>query len=233
MAEHPDMADAVEVVIESGQKRVFASATSWPGWSRGAKTEPDALATLLDYAIRYAGVMRAAGIPFDAPTDVGDLVVVERVSGGAGTDFGAPSVPAAAEDRPLTPTDADALAGFLKACWVAFDTAAARAVGHDLRRGPRGGGRDLAKIAAHVPEAEEAYLSQLGARPPKMPGADPSTRWPAIRERFLTVLGAIGRGAPIPDPRAVRRPWTPRYAVRRACWHALDHAWELEDRTIP
>jgi hypothetical protein len=24
--------------------------------------------------------------------------------------------------------------------------------------------------------------------------------------------------------------WTPRFAVRRSAWHALDHAWELEDR---
>ena len=24
--------------------------------------------------------------------------------------------------------------------------------------------------------------------------------------------------------------WTPRYFVRRAAWHVLDHAWELEDR---
>ncbi|CAN5828742.1 hypothetical protein BH20CHL8_BH20CHL8_11020 [soil metagenome] len=24
--------------------------------------------------------------------------------------------------------------------------------------------------------------------------------------------------------------WTPRYFVRRAAWHVLDHAWEIEDR---
>ena len=24
--------------------------------------------------------------------------------------------------------------------------------------------------------------------------------------------------------------WKPRYFVRRAAWHALDHAWEIEDR---
>lgn len=26
--------------------------------------------------------------------------------------------------------------------------------------------------------------------------------------------------------------WTPRYYVRRAAWHTLDHAWEIEDRTL-
>ena len=29
----------------------------------------------------------------------------------------------------------------------------------------------------------------------------------------------------------VAKPWSPRYAVRRAAWHVLDHAWEIEDRT--
>ena len=27
------------------------------------------------------------------------------------------------------------------------------------------------------------------------------------------------------------RRWTPRYAARRIAWHALDHAWEIEDRS--
>ena len=26
------------------------------------------------------------------------------------------------------------------------------------------------------------------------------------------------------------RGWPPRYAARRIAWHALDHAWEIEDR---
>jgi hypothetical protein len=26
--------------------------------------------------------------------------------------------------------------------------------------------------------------------------------------------------------------WLPRYAVRRVGWHALDHAWEIEDRAL-
>lgn len=25
--------------------------------------------------------------------------------------------------------------------------------------------------------------------------------------------------------------WPARYAARRIAWHALDHAWEIEDRT--
>jgi hypothetical protein len=26
--------------------------------------------------------------------------------------------------------------------------------------------------------------------------------------------------------------WPPRYAARRIAWHALDHAWEIEDKSV-
>ena len=26
--------------------------------------------------------------------------------------------------------------------------------------------------------------------------------------------------------------WTPRYFVRRTAWHTLNHAWEIEDRSV-
>jgi hypothetical protein len=31
----------------------------------------------------------------------------------------------------------------------------------------------------------------------------------------------------------VPKGWPPRYAARRIAWHALDHAWEIEDRSEP
>jgi len=27
--------------------------------------------------------------------------------------------------------------------------------------------------------------------------------------------------------------WSTRYAARRIAWHALDHAWEMQDRAEP
>jgi hypothetical protein len=45
---------------------------------------------------------------------------------------------------------------------------------------------------------------------------------------MLDVLRAASDGSPI----AGRR-WPPRYAARRIAWHALDHTWEIEDRTEP
>ena len=46
----------------------------------------------------------------------------------------------------------------------------------------------------------------------------------------LATLDAVANGRPIENPRNTRRPWSPRYFVRRSAWHALDHAWEIEDR---
>ena len=50
----------------------------------------------------------------------------------------------------------------------------------------------------------------------------------AERAAMLEVLRQPSDGSPL----AGRR-WTARYAARRIAWHALDHAWEIEDRTDP
>jgi len=121
----------------------------------------------------------------------------------------------------------------LTASWEAFDEAARAARGKRLRLGPRGGGRSLAKIIDHVREADEAYLGALGARPPKAVTSDPSGSMDHLRTAFLATLTAVSRGEPISEPRNTKKPWSPRYAIRRSAWHALDHAWEIEDRSEP
>jgi hypothetical protein len=50
----------------------------------------------------------------------------------------------------------------------------------------------------------------------------------AIRAAMLAVLRTPSDGSPLADRR-----WTARYAAHRIGWHALDHAWEIEDRTEP
>jgi hypothetical protein len=49
-----------------------------------------------------------------------------------------------------------------------------------------------------------------------------------MRRAVLEVLDRASDGSPVNG-----RKWTPRYAARRIAWHALDHAWEIEDRTEP
>jgi hypothetical protein len=114
----------------------------------------------------------------------------------------------------------------LRACWQAFDSAAAAALGKQLRLGPRGGGRDLDRLTRHVQEAEAAYLSKLGGK------LAHGMEAPQARQVILDTLAACAHGEiPATGPRGGQR-WTARSFVRRAAWHLLDHAWELEDRII-
>ena len=97
-----------------------------------------------------------------------------------------------------------------------------------LRKGPRGGGRDRDAIFAHVAEAESAYARKLGLR---VVVPDPVDRAAvaAARRQILVALMAAGRRAGA----GMTGGWPPRYAARRFAWHALDHAWEIEDRSAP
>jgi hypothetical protein len=223
---------ALAVYLEIGPKRTFAGAVEWPGWCRSGRGEDEAIAALLAYAPRYALVAAAAGLTASAAADAD---VVERLKGGSGTDFGVPSVAPVADDRPLDAAELDRQSRLLSASWQAFDVAWREAdeANLELRKGPRGGGRDLPKMLGHVLEAEEAYLGALGSRHPRMPGATAADRMAVVRDTALEVLAARARGEPLADPRNTLHPWSPRYFVRRSAWHVLDHAWEIEDRSAP
>ena len=209
----------IRVLVETTPKRVFVSALDWPGLSRAGRDEPAAIEALLDAAPRYAEVARAAGEAFEAE----DLAVEveERLDGDAATAFGVPSIVADADRRPVAAWEAARLAAIVEASWAAFDRIAAAAP-EQLRKGPRGGGRDRTKVVEHVHGADDGYASVIG-----IPAADRRSR-PALRERVLAILREPSDGSPIAGKR-----WPPRYAARRIAWHALDHAWEIEDRTEP
>jgi hypothetical protein len=220
----------IAVYLEVAPKRVFACAVEWPGWSRGGKTEEDALAALVASGARYAKVARRAREAFEPPRDVDDLRIVERVKGGAGTEFGVPGETPASDERPINAAELDRLSRLLTASWSVFDATAKAAKGANLRKGPRGGGRDLPKIVSHVLEAELAYVRQLGSGYMPAAGLDEAAAIGAVRKAEVTALAFRARREPIPEANAVRKPWEPRYFVRRSAWHVLDHAWEVEDR---
>ena len=207
----------VAVAIEAAEKRAFATAVDWPGWSRSGKTEELAVEALLAYAGRYAPVARAAGETFD-PAKL-DVDVVERSGGGGGTEFGVPSNVTKQDRRKTTRAQADRLARLVEAAWKTFERVSTRAP-EELRKGPRGGGRDTSKIMSHVAEADHAYAREMGIRL-KAPIDD-------VRAAMLDVLRQPSDGSPL----AGRR-WTARYAAHRIAWHGLDHAWEIEDRSEP
>ena len=223
--------DSVRVYLELGSKRTFAGSIDWPGWCRSGRDEASALAALAEYGKRYARILRTAGLGFQAP-DVAAFSVVERLKGDATTDFGAPAMTPSSDARPITEDELRRMQAILRACWRGFDKAVEAAEGKELRKGPRGGGRDLRQIIRHVTEADIAYLGRLGWK--YEPGDDEGSAQEVARVR-RSILSALGSYAPTDKPAKGPRGgvrWWPRYFVRRVAWHALDHAWEIEDRFI-
>ncbi|HEY7970587.1 MAG TPA: hypothetical protein VID95_11380 [Candidatus Limnocylindrales bacterium] len=220
------MPNPILVTIEHTPKKTFATAADWPGWSRSGKTEELALEAVAAYGPRYADVADAAHRRFVATIGVDDLEVVERHEGSAGTEFGVPSRPTEHDARPLEADDAMRLAGLVAAAWDWFDRTAAAAP-EELRKGPRGGGRNTSKVIAHVMDADRAYADVIGIKvKPFAPDDTGSIR--SMRDQMLEVLREARDGMPLAGKR-----WPARYAAHRIAWHALDHAWEIEDRSAP
>lgn len=214
---------ATKVYLEIGDKKTFACALDWPGWCRSGKTEQSALEALSTYAERFAPVAELAGFKF--PASAGKLEVVDRVDGNATTDFGAIAIAVAADHEPLTPANAKRLAAFVEAGWKLFDQVSASAPA-SLRKGPRGGGRDRDKMIDHVLGAEVAYVRKIGLKLEQPAIGDRA----AIEEVRATILDTL-RAARSPTPEDLPKAWPYRFAGRRIAWHALDHAWEMQDRS--
>jgi hypothetical protein len=220
----------IEVAIEATGKRAFAGAVDWPGWCRSGRQEAAALAALFDSGPRYAHVLESSGVRFSAPARASTLKVVERLPGDATTDFGAPSIAPTADAAPIDRRWLTRGVRILQACWAAFDRAVEDVDG-PLTKGPRGGGRELDAIVDHVVGAEGSYLRMIEGRPPASLDAEAAA---AQDEERMAVLDGLERalvdGIPERGPRGGAR-WSARYFVRRAAWHVLDHAWEIEDRS--
>ncbi|MFN8232619.1 MAG: DinB family protein [Actinomycetota bacterium] len=218
-----------ETYLEVGSKRVFAGVIEWPGWCRSGRDADAALGTLFAYAERYRRAIASARLGFAAPGDVGELRVVERVDGNATTDFGAPGVQPAADRAAVDDADLRRAERLLRACWRTFDRTVEASGGAELTKGPRGGGRNVEGIVAHLADSDRGYLNALGAGiTVSQEGVDALL---PVRAAIVEGLWAVPRDEPDRvGPRGGRR-WTPRYAVRRIAWHALDHAWEIEDRS--
>jgi hypothetical protein len=211
------------VYLEIGKARVFACALDWPGWCRSGRSEEAALDSLAAYAARYAPVAAEAGASL--PDDAGDtLRVVERLPGSASTDFGVPEQFATADTEPMSAPAAEAMTGLVVAAWRVFDRIAAITPA-ELRKGPRGGGRDRDKMIDHVIASDTSYARRLGIKH-RLMSIDDRPAIDGLRQAVVEVLRRSFNGT-LP----VRNGWPPAYAARRIAWHALDHAWEMEDRT--
>ncbi|MDG4826777.1 hypothetical protein O7635_33420 [Asanoa sp. WMMD1127] len=216
----------MRVMIERGKKkRVVACAFDWPGFDRSARIGQDVLAVLDSYRPRYAKVAELAGYG-ELFAAAGGFAVVEEVDGTGMTDYyGVSGKTASAEREPMTDAGCDRKVALLQAAWTTFDDTAAR-VSRELRKGPRGGGREWEEIIQHVNGAEIGiFARKVGVKVPPETIDDPG----ALRAYREAVVRGIrdhhARGVPA-------RSWALQFLVRRLAWHMLDHAWELEDRDL-
>ena len=158
--------------------------------------------------------------------------VVERLPGNATTDFGAPDVALSSDSAPIDAAGLKRYGEILQASWGALDGAISAAEGKELRKGPRGGGRELEAITRHVLGAEQGYLGRLAWKAPRSDDDNLNEEMRLTRQAIMDALSAAVRGEiPKTGPRGGVM-WPARYFIRRVVWHVLDHAWEIEDRIV-
>lgn len=225
-------AASIAISLEVGQKKTFAGALDWPGWCRSGHDEAAALAALVAYAPRYAKLFARTKLAFTPPDDPDAFTVAERLAGSGTTDFGAPGHAPEQDMEPFDEAERARSTTILAAIWRAFDRAIDAAAGRELRKGPRGGGRDTDKIVRHVLGSDAGYLRSLAQQFGEQGEAPIADELQRTRTAIRAALAAGARGE-IPEhgPRGGKL-WTPRYYVRRTAWHTLDHAWEIEDRIV-
>jgi hypothetical protein len=221
------MDDSVRVMVERGKKkRVVASAFDWPGWDRSGKSEEDALRVLAAYRSRYAKVAALAGLA-DEFGSIGEPAVVERLEGNGMTDYyGVSGRAAEPEKEQMSEAACERKIALLRASWTTFDDVASR-VSPELRKGPRGGGRDRDRIIRHVNGTEiQENGKKVGVRSSPDAWRDPDALR-AHREAICAGIREFNARGP-----SAGSWWTVQFFIRRSAWHMLDHAWEMEDRDL-
>ena len=214
------------VTLEIGPKgkKVVAVAPDWPGLARGGKTKEEAIERLRSYMLRYAQVTKLAkmDVEFDA---IRKLNVVEEYPGTGSTDFWGISFAFSSIDRQgMSRDELERDLTLMQACWAFFDSVRER-VSAELRKGPRGGGRDRDRIVRHVFANEQDWAKGLGVLTPD--------------DAMLTGKGLKAhRGAychAIQDYHSQGKlagKWPLRYLIRHTAFHTMDHAWEMEDKDM-
>ena len=219
----------MRVILEIGPKgkKVVAVAPDWPGLSRGAKTEKEALTRLLAYVPRYAPVAARAGMAAAFASFTG-TDVIERYPGTGSTDFWGISFTFSTFDR--QPMSAEALKhepAILCASWAFFDDVRAR-VSPEMQQGTRGGGRDRDRIVRHTFAAEHDWAKKLRVLTPlEVMLTDEGLN--AHREAYCHAIRDYHSQGKLAGKVAK---WPLRYLIRHTAYHTLDHAWEMEDKDL-
>ena len=221
-----NVAKHTRVTLEIGPKgkKVVAVAPDWPGLERGAKTREVAIERLRSYIPRYSQVAKLAEMEaeFDAITNVD---VVEQYSGTGSTDFWGISFAFSSIDKQgMSGDELERELRLMQACWAFFDSVRGR-VSAELRKGPRGGGRDRNRIVHHIFANEQDWAKGLGVHTPD----DAMLTGKGLKAHRAAYCHAI---RDYHSQGKLAGKWPLRYLIRHTAFHTLDHAWEMEDKDL-
>jgi len=113
----------------------------------------------------------------------------------------------------------------MQACWTYFDDVRGR-VSAEMRKGPRGGGRDRDRIVRHVVGTEQDWARKVGVRTPDEEVVTDPDGLKVYRDSYCAAIRTFhseGRAA---------RTWALRFLIRHSAYHTMDHAWEMEDKDL-
>lgn len=222
----------MRIVIEAGpkQKKYVAYAPDWPGLERNGKHADAAFLHVDPYRPRYDVIAERAGLGREYRAEPGSNIILEY-EGVSSTDFWGISFAHSEFDlEPISGEELERQLALLQACWAEFDDIALR-VSPELRKGPRGGGRDRDHIVRHVLAGEIDWVKRLDIRPDLHDIVPQEARnqfhaqiVEAIRELHAQGLQkSRAKGGPF---------WTHRFLIRHLAYHVMDHAWEMEDKDL-
>jgi hypothetical protein len=216
----------LRVVVEVGpkEKKYVAVARDWPGLERGAKTLEGAVETLFEYVPRYLKVAKLAKRDAEL-AGVTKVKVLERYPGTGSTDFWGISFAFSTFDqRAMSKDELERELSLMRACWTYFDQVRSR-VSAEMRKGPRGGGRDRDRIVRHTLGAELDFAKKLGMPMPDEVITD-TKALKTYRDAYCAAIRQhFAQGS-------MARSWPLRYLIRHTAFHTMDHTWEMEDKDL-
>ncbi|MCU0499925.1 MAG: hypothetical protein MUF87_21450 [Anaerolineae bacterium] len=220
------MDQSLRVIVEIGPKgqKVAAVAIDWPGLERGAKTADSAIERLKSYLPRYAQIAKLAGMETSFAA-INTVEIVEEYLGTGSTDFWGISFAFSSIDRQNVSIEAlERELTLMQACWSFFDQVRLR-VSAEMRKGPRGGGRDRDQIVRHTLAVEQDWATKLGLHILDSANVTEETL-KAHRTAYCETIRSFHA------ENKLAKTWPLRYLIRHTAYHTLDHAWEMEDKDL-